>query len=262
MRIILISILFIQTFASCNTTKRSSNNIKKSQQQLIYKDSTTATQLRSGIDFIAYGDKPVSWKLEMDYEKDFTLYVSNQKIIKGKPVIPTKIADVAGETYFTKNNNQRFNISIFKEKCEVGLSKEIFSKKVYVETIDTTYEGCGNYIIDYRLNDTWLLDYIDNEEQFALNYHNKIPTLTFNLIKNKMKGFNGCNNIESNIEIKGNRIQFSTFFSNLITCENDNAALLMNEYLSTHLVEYFFRDDKLVLQLANDTRLRFSKKED
>ena len=242
---------------ACNSSKSNSSKIIKSQQKLAYSDSSTSDSQKKGIDFIAYGDNPVRWKLEMDYDQSFEFTAKDNEKVSAKPVPPIKNTGV--ETYHAVSEKQQMDIYLFDEKCELNNNKNNFNKKVQIKIGLKTYQGCGNFLYNNKLNDFWILDFINNEQQFALNYPNGIPSLIFNLTKNKLHGFNGCSTFDCNIEVRGNRIQCYPFSSLKISCKENTAAIIMNKYVSGQLVDYYFSDNKLVLYLNNDTRLIFRK---
>ncbi len=245
--------------SSCSETRLQGKKKISSKSKISFNDSIlTKSQLR-GIDFIASGNQPQQWNIKMDFDNECYFENEDSLIIKLKP--NTKFNnDELKEVYTASSNSNKLELTIYKEKCDVKKYKQLNTSITKVNYNGVTYEGCGHYLFDERLHQTWVLDYIDNEPQFAINYTKGIPYFKINLIRNKITGFDGSNTLSSKIEVKGNRILFGR-----LTNTSDNSlqsAALINQFISNHLVDYFFRDNKLVFQLANDTRLTFKLKED
>ena len=162
------------------------------------------------------------------------------------------------ETYRIQTDLGPMKIEIFNTSCSGN--GEQFSKKVDVTVKNKTYTGCGKYLFDHRLNDSWVLESINNETQTAVDFEKGLPKLEFNLQTNNMNGSDGCNNIRSNIEVKGNRIKFSPFMSTKMACNKNKAERVFNELLSDKLVDYYLENNKLILYLEDDSKLFFIRK--
>ena len=243
---------------SCSDPKLINTKNISTKRNVLYYDSLKAKSQNQGIDFIASGNLPQKWNIEIDFDNE--CYFENEEglSVKAKPNATFK-TDATKEVYTAVSGNKEIELTVYKEKCNNKKDKRsnAFITKVFYNGVN--YEGCGQFLFDERLYQTWVLEYIDNEQQFALNYTKGIPYFKIDLIKNKITGFDGSNSLSSKIEVKGNRILFgrltNTSYNSL------QSAALINQFISNHLVDYFFREDKLVFQLANDTRLTFKLKE-
>ena len=252
-------IAYLLLLLGCNTTQKTIHQSSKSSRALTSIDSAAFTKQLEGVDFIASGSNPVNWKLELDFDKTFIFSSTNNITIKTSPVKSVKNPDGEGETYFAKSPTENMIINLTEGKCKIDDNKSSFNKKVEIKISNITYTGCGDFLYDARINDNWTLEFINDEPQFPINYPKGLPNIKFNLTKNKVTGFNGCYNFESDIEVKGNRIQFSPFQKKNIPCDNDKAARLLNESVSNQLVDYYFKEGKLILYLSNDNKLSFKK---
>lgn len=244
---------------SCQETRLSNKNQNSAKGKLIYHDSAIIKSQLKGIDLIASGNLPKKWNLEIDFDNE--CYFINEDGLNLKAKTNTSFNSYESkDIYNAIANNNQIEIIVYNKRCNTKNGKQFNSSIIRVIYRDVTYEGCGQFLFDERLHQTWELDYIDNEPQFPINYPKGIPYFKIDLIRNKITGFDGCNNLSSSIEVKGNRIQFR-----ILNKKPDNSlksASLINEFISNHLVDYFFRENKLVFQLANDTRLTFKLKED
>jgi uncharacterized membrane protein len=225
------------------------------KRTIVFIDSVkTASQLK-GIDFIASGNLPRNWNIEIDFDNECYFKTEDELTIKAKPNAHY-ISDPLKEIYTANAGNDHLEITIYKEKCN---DKQSNTSITTVNYNGVTYDGCGQFLFDKRLQQTWVLDYIDNDQQFPINYPNGIPFFKIDLIKKRLTGFDGFNKLTTNIDVKGNRILFGQL--NKAPLTSIQSAALINEFISNHLVDYFFREEKLVFQLANDTRLSFRLKD-
>ncbi len=242
---------------SCQGTRLQNKKQVSTKGKTLLNDSAFIMSQQKGIDFMASGNLPKKWHIEIDFDNE--CYFNNEEGLSVKAKSNSTFnTDATKEIYTALYGNKEIEITVYKEKCNNKKDKKSnpFITKVNYDGVN--YEGCGQFLFDERLDQTWILDYIDNEQQFALNYTKGIPYFKIDLVKNKITGFDGYNKLASNFEVKGNRIQFGQL--NNAPVNSLQSATLINQFISNHLVDYFFREDKLVFQLANDTRLTFRLK--
>jgi hypothetical protein len=208
------------------------------------------------MDFIASGDSPATWRLEMNYDKDF-VFTTTTGLKVVCPAVMGQKANGADEINFhAKGISKQMGISIFGKSCEIQPEQ----KKVTVSTEGVTYTGCGKYLQKPELHNTWILEQLDDTLLNKKDFGNGLPEVTLNLIDKKMSGYDGCNNIGSDITVQGNRIQFGNIFSTRKFCMGVRSELLRVHLLDHQLVEYYFKDNRLVFYLINDSKLYFRKK--
>jgi hypothetical protein len=242
---------------SCQGTRLQNKKKVSTKGKTLLNDSAIIKSQLKGIDFMASGNLPQKWHIEIDFDNE--CYFENEEglTVKAKPNATFK-TDATKEIYTAVYANKEIELTVYKEKCNNKKDKRSNTSITKVFYNDVKYEGCGLFLFDERLHQTWVLDYIDNEQQFAINYPKGIPYFKIDLIKNIITGFDGCNKLSSNIELKGNRILFGQL--NKSPINTIQSAALINQFISNHLVDYFFREDRIVFQLANDTRLTFKLK--
>ncbi len=247
---------------SCNpNSKISGKNNAPEKKPYPMNDSSLSVKQGNGIDLTAYGNNPVPWTLDMDFDKNFSF-----KADDGTQTISTAVNAAASdnkntEIYTTNTATGPMNIMVNNESCKVNDSGNKMTRKVEITLNNIRYTGCGFFLADPRLNNTWLLDFINDERQESEDYPKGFPTLEFNLSKNTISGTDGCNNIRSQIEVMGTRIRFSPFLSTKMACSNTKAEKIFNALLSGKQVDYFFKDNNLVFSLINDSKLVFKKKD-
>ena len=252
-----ILLIFVYCFllAACKTTyKPGPAKSAGTAAAVIPPDSLIKKQHR-GVDFFAEGSDPVSWTLELDLESGFTFKpLGSQQLIAG-PVPATRLSNA--DSYLSKTDSGSMTVLVYDEPCN---SNDKSSRKTEVTISNKRYIGCGKYLYDYQLNNIWVLQYIDNKEPEQTDYK-KLPRLEFAISKNKMTGYDGCNNIISAISVNGNHIKFSAFPTPGSGCSNNTTAKLFATMLSDHTVDYSIENGRLVIYLINDSKLTFTKAE-
>ncbi len=246
--------MFIICIAGCKTIYKA--DPKKSavvRESLTPTDTIIRKQL-NGVDFYAEGNIPVAWNLSLDFDKGFIFKTSEQNLIAG-PVKSERETAIKADIYSTKTDAGMMKVIAYDDVC-AGNTKTNISKKVEVRIDDKLYSGCGKYLFDFLLNDIWELELIDSKELTSSNYKKQLPKLEFDLEKNKMLGYDGCNNITADISVQGNHITFSPFSNTGSNCFTQK---IFSDFLSNHTVDYYIKDDKLVLYLINDSKLTFKK---
>jgi len=214
---------------------------------------------KKGIDLIASGNNPVNWYLEIDFDKILNFRSADGNNLNILPSFSKKEINTTVETYSTQTDLGQLNIKIFNSSCtgnETSLNKKT---EVHINT--TVYSGCANYLYNHQLNDIWVLETVNNVKQHARDFNKGIPYLEFNLQENKMTGTDGCKNISSAIEVKGNRIKFSAFALSKVTCSKNMVEKIFSEMLSDKQVDYFMENGKLILYLSDDSKLGFKRKD-
>ncbi|MFT3911334.1 MAG: META domain-containing protein [Ferruginibacter sp.] len=149
-------------------------------------------------------------------------------------------------------------IVVYAEPCASD-AKSNTSRNVEVTVNNKRYSGCGSYLYDYLVNDVWELQYIDNRD--PVSPKKQLPRIEFDLQQNKMIGYDGCNNISSDIEIKGNHIKFSAFAGTKLSCPGNETEKIFSTMLSGHTVDYTIENRRLNIYLINDSKLTFTKVE-
>ncbi len=250
---IFFSIIFCIALISCNRQSMLSRKIEKKQARLEYHDSSLILKRNAGVDFIAKGDEPEKWTLEMDYDKAYVFETISGIKVRCTPSTSESHLNPDFEVYKSKGANETMDISIYKSVCDSDEKQNVTT----VFTSNKLYKGCGTYLLNNQLNNKWILSQIDNELLSENEFPLGIPNITIDLIKNKMYGYDGCNSISSQINPYGDRLKFSIITSTLKDCENIDDEKLKLNLLSNHLVEYRFRNGSLILYLIDDSRLVF-----
>jgi hypothetical protein len=239
---------FISLFLlSCSGILKSTHN-KTNLANL--KDSLNAIAAEKGTDFMASGDIPNSWSLIMDYDNYFLFKSGDSTIAKSRPITPETGMHLE-EIYHGSSNGNPLDIIIFN-----SVKNKDKPNNVIIDFNGKNHYGTGNFIYDKRLQRKWILDYIDNEQQFPINFPNGMPFIKFDVDKKKLTGFDSQKKISCNISVKGNRVLFGVLNIDK-SKERPYISSLLEDFVSKQFVEFYFKDNSLVLQLNNDMRLRF-----
>lgn len=224
-------------------------------------------KISEGYDFVAGGESPF-WSLEIDFEKVIRFRSdTNVKILNTPAVKGTKAQDADVIRYHAQTEAGEIFITIFGELCSEQNSTLYNMQEVMVQvksSLDndfTELNGCGRYLMNYRLNDIWVL-----EKMTGVNFNDKIETLEkglpvfeFHLKDKKFLGHAGCNNIRSSLLIEGDKIKFGRIFSDKNTCSNMNLEKKVISALSEKVFNYKFDNRKLNLISTNDVIMELKK---
>lgn len=252
---------FILFFSACKSGSKATMQ-KIINNQLILKpaDSIILKQ-KKGIDFTAIGNVPVNWSIEIDFDKMVYFNSADGNSLQILPSFGNKIITAEVEKYFTSTDLGQIEIRIFNTGCNTTVNGSGYLKKTEISLQNKIYSGCGKYLYNHQLNDIWVLESVNNEKQLASVYQKGLPWIELDLLNKNMKGSDGCNKLNSAIELKGNRIKFSEIISTKMTCNNMKTAKIFSQLLSNKLVDYYLENDKLVLYLEDDSKIIFKRKE-
>ena len=243
--LILISICFLSCTNSRKANKSFTTNIK---QQNIEKKNTAL--LNTGVDFIANGDAPTTWKLSLNYEDSIRFKTNDGIALTFATNKCNRTETPVGIKFYTTLKNETIEINIFTKLCDE-------KKKIQIVTIQylaKTYTGCGSYLKNTALNNKWILYKLRGK--FVEDYKTT-PTLVIDIDKNTCKGNDGCNNINTSIIVQGDKIIFNEIKFIKNTCADNDFTTILKKQMSNQIANYFFKDGKLYLYLIDDSLLSF-----
>jgi uncharacterized membrane protein len=160
-------------------------------------------KMKQGIDFYALGSQP-SWSLDINFDK-FMRFKSLTALaeLNTPPGREEKAQDADVTSYRARTEDGMLIVTILKGPCEDTTSGETFPLKVRVDakyTADTNYmqfEGCGRYVVDYRLNDIWVLTTFNQQPLNRDEFAKGLPVVEFHLNDKRVFGSTGCNRISA-----------------------------------------------------------------
>lgn len=244
--------------------------LKNISQPIKAENNLSAINLQkhdSSIEFYASGNEP-NWTLDIDFHKAMYFKTADGKTITTPAVKGVKAADANLTMYSAKSFDGLLQVQILQQECKNKLTGDVsqYSVSVVAQTaIDTkaiTYEGCGRYTPDYRLNGQWTLSTIGtNEKADAKNYTQGLPRIFIDVDAKTINGFGGCNHFYCGLHQEQNRIRFLNITGTLMACNDDGkeAAFLKTLQL---VINYKIDDGKLVLSNPDGVKLTFEKKKE
>jgi uncharacterized membrane protein len=183
-------------------------------------------KLDQGVDFYAFGHEP-SWSLDIDFEKGmwFTS-LTDLPEMNTPPGREDKAQDADVTRYFAQTEEGTLIVTVLRGECTDAMSGEQFPFKARVDVKRssdndyTSFEGCGRYVMDSRLNDIWVLMLFGDRKLEAQDFRKGFPILEFNLNENRVVGSTGCNRISGKFETRGNRITIGQLATTRMACPN------------------------------------------
>jgi heat shock protein HslJ/uncharacterized membrane protein len=222
-------------------------------------------KMKEGIDFYALGSEP-SWSLDIDFDK-FMRFRSLTAIpeLNTPPGREATAQDADVTSYRALTEDGMLIVEIFKEPCEDTVSGETYPLKVRVDakyTADTDYlqfEGCGRYVVDYRLNDIWVLTTFNQQPLKGDDFAKGLPVVEFHLIDNRVFGSTGCNRISGGFEAKGKTITFSQMATTRMACPNMAFEQDFLKAITRNTLNYALDKGKLILTNDEGVQMDFKK---
>jgi len=173
---------------------------------------------------------------------------------------PIRVADANIKTYRAKTEAGEIEVTISEGNCSVTSSdyKVLVNIKKGTDRNLTEFKGCGVYILDGRLNGTWVVSSLSNEEISVDNFREALPRIEINSIKKQFSGFGGCNQINGRIFTEDHLIRFIDIAQTRMLCAPPNQE---NEFLKALQRSIYFKVDgeQLILYNPDEETLRFIK---
>lgn len=203
-----------------------------------------------GIDFYAVGNEP-NWSLNMDFEKEFKF-----KNLEGLEIITPaekgiKAMDTNVTRYRSLNETYELIIQVIQQDCSDTMSDNIYYYKVtidYKKVEDKDYtrlSGCGNFIPDYRLHNIWAIETLENKNLKDINFTKGQPYIEIDLVKNRISGHDGCNNIMGSLRYEKDYLIFGNLAGTMMACPNMEISNEIPEILSNKKIAYEYKEGKL-----------------
>ncbi len=261
MKHLVIPFLALLGLMACSQQQRVSNHspsMDYGEKGPVKNSDHVMAKLENGIDFTASGNEPF-WSLEMNMDSTLTFKTLNGDSV----VIPTpkgiKPMDVAATGYRTKVGDRDLHVMIFDKLCEDNMSGKEFAKTVEVTYGKNKYTGCGTFLSDYRLNDIWVLESVNQNSIDITQFPKGLPRLELILNRNQVFAFAGCNEFSGSIEIQGKKIRFGRFSGTLMACQNMSFESEYVSHLANKTVPFHMEPGKLILQVGKDSTYQYKK---
>ncbi len=181
------------------------------------------SKFKKGVDFYGGGNEP-SWSFELGINKFLRFNTMNGLEINLGSVKGEKAMDADIIRYAALTEKGFFSLTIYSQECTDNMSDEKFSFKVKAELNNPgdsnykSFEGCGKYVPDYRLNRKWILNKLYDIDAGRTEYIKGLPELQFDAEAGKFYGNAGCNRIMGSFTGKSSYIKFSNAASTMMYC--------------------------------------------
>lgn len=221
----------------------------------------TLSEAPSKIFFKATGTEPF-WGIEISddsikftstEEKDnFSLSYKN----------PQKAMDANVVLYSAKSENISMEVTIQQGQCSDGMSDSVYnySVKAIVKRgeKEQILTGCGNYIVDYRLHDIWVLEELEGKKVSKEDFDKELPSMEINAAEAKFTGFAGCNRMGGKLFSEKELLRFTDIFTTEMMCPNyKNEKIFIKALQST--TRFDIKDNRLYLFNPDGTKAVFKK---
>jgi heat shock protein HslJ len=260
MRNVLTTLLSVTLLLACSRERKADAPGSEPKADSVAPESNPAVfqaRFERGIDFAATGNEPF-WSLDIDLDGSMHFKLMDGLEITAPTPEGVKAMDADVTRYAAKSDQGSMVAQLIRQECTDGMSGAKSEFTVIVEILaeanasPSTYEGCGRYLADNRLNDSWTLESINNNPLDSADFMKGLPQLEFNLADKRVTGHTGCNTITGAIEVQGHRIVFKPMIATKMACPGME---FEHDYLRnfTGNVGYRVEAGKLHLQVSLDS---------
>lgn len=269
MKFSVVRSLFFISFIliSCNNKSAKKNNdvlntsTKDSANVEIIKNQKNNKQVGNEVYFRATGNEPF-WGLEISESQIKLTTIGDSLVIPS--TVSTHAIDANVKMYKIQEESNEMAIQIVESECANTMSGALSPytvtieyKKNFEETL-TKLQGCGHYITDYRLHDTWVLDRMNGSELVKENFNGEFPVIEINSATNQFTGYAGCNHINGTLIFEKELLRFTKITTTDKMCEASNKEAQFLKALQSSTT-YRIANSRLTLSNPDGELLVFKK---
>ncbi len=172
--------------------------------------------------------------------------------------------DANVKKYFSKSDDGEISLAITQGLCLDNMSEIKHGYKIIAQVKNNnrkaiqTFEGCGNYILDYRLHDIWILQSINGIKINVADFKKQQPYLEINAKEKKFMGSGGCNSINGKLFSEDTLLRFTNVISTRMMCPASNIETDFLKALQS-TTTFKIENNSLILTNPNDVKLVFKK---
>lgn len=241
-----IILIFVLTFlVSCHTKM-----ISTDQTAVPGKPETSGAEPFNPY-FVASGNEPF-WNVQI--AKDFIKIKLIGDSMKVTHEAPIRAMDANVKMYKIKTATEDVDLEIVINECTNTMSGKKSPYSVKMRSTNrstakqTVYEGCGNYITDYRLHDIWVLEKMNGRTITKADFSQEFPLLEIKSAENTFLGFAGCNQMNGQLFSEDQLLRFTNIVITRKMCESTNKE---NEFLKALQSGTTYKIENLRLTLSN-----------
>lgn len=176
---------------------------------------------------------------------------------------PIQVADANIKRYRLTSATATLDFTIAQGQCSNTMSgkespytvKADFKRNA--DTKVTALEGCGRYIVNYRLHDIWVLESLGSQKITATDF-DTTPTLEIKAAEASFMGNSGCNTIRGKLFAEQDLLRFTDIISTRMMCGTTNKEPQFLKALESS-TKYEIKDNRLFLSNPNGLQLIFKK---
>ncbi len=250
-----ISILFFFIlFLSCKSSKET--NIPA---QDLSKTQTQPESMEFMTDYFSGSGTEPFWGISFSTKSISFLSLNDTISI---PYTEPKTSENAS-VYFFKDKELTFKATITNETCINQMSGKEFPNSIAIEyqkngKSKQSLNGCGRYIMDYKLLGTWKLQKM-NDQILTENDFESFPQLEIKNDENYFYGSTGCNRMNGAMLYENQRLSFKNIITTRKMClkntENETTFLTLLQKVD----EYSISEATLNLKSNGKIILSFTK---
>lgn len=262
--LILVCVLIIISFYGCKFQDTQGLIVlnKNNSVSMVNEDNLNPTE-NNHVFFKANGND-ATWSIEISNKHiKFHSTIEGFETFNAPSGEPIRAADANIKMYRSSIESGHININISEENCALTADstykyKVVVGIKRGIDKAYSSFEGCGNYITEYRLHDIWVLEYLEGKKITAEDFSKEFPNLEINASKNTFMGFGGCNRYHGTLFSENTLLRFSKIATTMMMCPTADKE---NEFLkalqaSTH---YKIENKRLYLSNPSNEILVFKK---
>lgn len=210
-----------------------------------------------GIYIYATGNEPF-WSLDIDKNNRIHFKTLSGIDIHTPPVDPVKAMDANVSRYRAVTTSGEITVQIFDTPCADTMADEIFQLKVQIDfkpkknAASQIFNGCGNYVPDFRLHNIWLIEKVNETVLTSVDFNKEDPRLELFIADENVFGHDGCNGFRGKIEVKDGNIIFSNLAGTMMACPNMDISSEITKALSGKTLRYELIKGKLNLYDKNN----------
>ncbi len=214
---------------------------------------------KEGVNFYGSGTEPF-WNLSIDFSRGMQFTTLDSQDIQTPMGTPSQKDDGAYRKYEAVTEAGELIVQLEEGDCTDQMSGEEFD---YVVTVMTkyssdreyrTYKGCGEYVVDPRLHNIWVIEEFEGQKIDASTFSRGIPQIELNVRDDAYMGHDGCNTFRGGIRVVGNQIEFEPGPTTLMACEDNDVSNRISLALTESV--YDFEIGRRLL-LKKDGKTRF-----
>lgn len=247
MKKLLVIAFSIVTFVGC-----------KSVNSTVYDDKTINSY------FVGGGEEPF-WDVKISNETiEFTSLYAGYEKFNFPHSEPARAMDANVKRYYFTSEDFSVTIQVFQRECVNSMSGEISKYAVKVEikknneSKTKVFDGCGKYVVDYRLHDIWVLDQLKGKTVTSDDFARELPNMEIDAAKASFMGYAGCNRMFGKLFSEREILRFTNIGTTEMACIGGNREMEFLQALQS-TTTYKIENNRLWLSNNYGMQLVFKK---